>query len=230
MATLRPGEVHIWIVPLTTAAIAPAEILSGEEERRAARYKFDSDRRRYRNSHLALRCILAGYTGVPPSELEFDVEAAGRPRLAGEAARSGFEFSLSHSQELAAIGITVAARVGIDIEKMRTDLDVTEIAAAAYAPEEAERIRELSGEARTAVFYACWTIREALAKCSGAGLGVSMGRRLTEELAGRHVQVFLPEAGFTGALAAEAPVETVSFFRLDRENMGRNPRKPLMPS
>lgn len=62
--------------------------------------------------------------------------------------------------------MSFATAVGIDVEVYNSRRDFTGIAAAAFGPEEQMAV---AGEGASA-FYRIWTLREAMAKASGAGI------------------------------------------------------------
>jgi phosphopantetheinyl transferase len=62
--------------------------------------------------------------------------------------------------------VSSAIAVGIDIEVYNSRRDFARIAAATFGPEEQMAV---AGEGASA-FYRIWTLREAMAKASGAGI------------------------------------------------------------
>jgi hypothetical protein len=62
--------------------------------------------------------------------------------------------------------MSFATAIGIDIEVYNSRRDFTRIAAAAFGPEEQMAVAREGASA----FYRIWTLREAMAKASGAGI------------------------------------------------------------
>ncbi|QXV58090.1 4'-phosphopantetheinyl transferase superfamily protein [Amycolatopsis sp. TNS106] len=173
---LRPGrDVHVWRIALTrvlgpgsSEAYGLLGALSEDELRRAAAITVDEERARFLAAHVALRDILASYTGTPPSELRFTRDGD-RPALAGA---TGIEFSLSRSGTLALVAVAAGVRVGVDVEEVR-EVDHDGLAARTLRPEEAATV----GEPLT--FFRYWTCKEAYLKVDGTGLAGLPGPSFT---------------------------------------------------
>ena len=155
-----------------------ASFLSEEERARMARFRFSEDRRRYLAAHGALREILARHTGIDPGALRFSEGEHGKPALIG----SDIKFNLSHSGEMALIAIGVARdrEVGVDIEKIRADIDVLAIAQRFFTAEEAARLESLEQSERTKLFFTLWTRKEALSKARGIPLAEGLADAFVE--------------------------------------------------
>ncbi|MBX3463496.1 MAG: 4'-phosphopantetheinyl transferase superfamily protein [Planctomycetes bacterium] len=176
---LGAREVHVWAVPLHGEPGALAALLSAKERERAARFRFADHQRRYQIGHGALRTILGGYLGVPPTAVEFTQGPRGKPYVAG----AGPFFNLSHSGKLALVALA-GSEVGIDVEKVRHLESLTAIAQRHFSPTEFAALDALPEAGRQLAFYRCWTRKEAYIKALGLGLAmpldtfdVSLGER-----------------------------------------------------
>jgi 4'-phosphopantetheinyl transferase len=171
--TLGERDVHVWRVDLAalTTSSQPLEgTLSDEERARAHRFLRPDDRRRYVAAHGTLRCLLGRYIGAEPDRLRFAATAAGKPRLIPETSQPAVRFNLSHSSELALVGLACSREIGVDVERIRPELATEEIAERFFAPGEAATLRALPKEAQAEAFFACWTRKEAYVKARGDGL------------------------------------------------------------
>lgn len=151
-----------------------AALLDPEEMARADRFLRPADRNRFMASHAALRIILGEELGHPPEALVFDREAGGRPFVADPAGTS-LDFNLSHSGDLAVIGLAHGARIGVDVEARRALPDALRIARSHFAVDETAALGTLPPEDREEAFFALWTRKEAVVKALGAGLSLPLG-------------------------------------------------------
>ncbi|MEJ8813621.1 4'-phosphopantetheinyl transferase superfamily protein [Variovorax ureilyticus] len=173
MSTITPitrrAPEHVWRVDLDAATWGTA-CLSRDERERAARFVFARDRERFVAAHVALRQVLAAYSGVTASLLQFLPGKAGKPALARPA---GLQFNLSHSQSVALIAIADGnAEVGVDVEVLRPMPDAEAMAAAYFTDAEQRALAAVGPELRDRAFFTCWTRKEACLKAVGLGLGV----------------------------------------------------------
>lgn len=182
---MQSCRVDLWLVPLEQPApAADHALLDRVEQQRAARFVFERDRRRFIVAHAALRRILAGYLECAPETLRFAAADGAKPRLlagAGDAAAC-LAWNLSHSGELALVGVVAESRtpdpagtleLGVDIECLRPLSDAPALAARHFTPAECAALAaQPAGEARDRAFLACWTRKEACLKAVGAGLAI----------------------------------------------------------
>lgn len=171
--TLAGGEVHVWRIELDvpeSKVKGLRQTLGVDERARADRFHFDRDRRRFIVGRACLRAILGRYLRIKPEDLRFSYSQNGKPTLADEFGDYGINFNLSHSHELALLGVTLYAEIGIDIERRRSDFDFEEIAERFFSPREAMRLSGLPLELRGEAFFKCWTRKEAYIKGRGEGL------------------------------------------------------------
>jgi 4'-phosphopantetheinyl transferase len=144
--------VDVWIVELDKPRPA---VLSPEEQSRAARFRFEADRRHWSNAHSALRAILSRYVGTPPEDIPFTFGPHGKP------ATEGVEFNLSHARNWAAIAVSYAIPVGIDIESIRDNVEIDKLL---------RRIGETQTQGPKEHLFHIWTRREARTKALGSPL------------------------------------------------------------
>ena len=148
-------DVDVWLIPLESGG---ETILSPDEEIRAARFRFEVDRARWIRARSALRGILSQATGIAPGELVFVLGPHGKPALANIGA---IEFNLSHSGSWAMVAVTRGVPVGVDIERIRDNVDIAAVL---------QRVQKTALPHTPAALFQVWTRREAMTKAAGGSL------------------------------------------------------------
>src|SRR5688572_32828154 len=90
--------------------------LSDAERRRAGRFRFERDRRRFIVARARLRELLAARLDVKPEAIELAYGKNGKPGLAQRFADTGWRFNVSHCDEVAVYAFSCDSEIGIDIE------------------------------------------------------------------------------------------------------------------
>ncbi len=153
-------EIHIWDVDLDAGTADPG-VLSPDECERADKFMFDLHRARFVAGRVAMRRILAGYTGVGAAAIEFRYNRFGKPDLKQA---TGIRFNASHSIGRQLVAVTCAREIGIDLEHIRPGVPFDAIAQRFLPPAEAALARTADD------FFRAWTRREAFLKAAGWGL------------------------------------------------------------
>ena len=165
-------RVDVWRVHLDEPSTAGSEasVLSLDEITRASRFHFEKDRTHFTRCRSALRRILADYLSIPATEIRFEYLTSGKPQLAAEQNLRALQFNVSHSANMALIAVGSEHRLGVDIEKIRGDVDITALAERFFSLRERAGLQALPDHLRVPGFFACWTRKEAFLKATGEGL------------------------------------------------------------
>ncbi|MCG3041311.1 hypothetical protein L7D48_12190 [Streptomyces sp. S1A] len=166
MSAAEP-RIRVWTVRVQPGGAEHDDayaVLDEVERARVARFRRETDRRRYVGAHLAYRTILGQRLGVAPHEVRFR-------RLCGQCGDEGhgkptpfapdgtaLSASLSHSGAYALVAVCDEpdVPVGVDIERVRPQMDWAGIPC-------------VQGGRNTHGFEQ-WTRAEALIKAAGTGL------------------------------------------------------------
>ena len=170
---LGQEQAHVWHVHLEKFAGEESHwnnLLSTEEQQRAARFRFPRDRSRYTLTRALLRTLLAGYLETDPASLSFCYSEHGKPALTGAHEGSDLQFNVSHSDGVALFGITRNRAIGVDVERVRHDFEVVTIAQRFFSPAEQRSFNSVSPAQQHRAFFDCWTRKEAYVKALGEGL------------------------------------------------------------
>jgi 4'-phosphopantetheinyl transferase len=228
---LEAGELHIWLLRLSL----PPEnldrlrsILAPDELRRAARFHFERDRSHFVAARAQLRQVLSRYLSRPPRRIQFRYGERGKPYLADS--RLNLQFNLTHSGDLALVGLALGTDVGIDIEFHRSGITDEGIAERFFSEREVRTLLSLPDAERQQAFYRCWTRKEAYLKGNGEGLAfgldqfsVSLKRdepaalleTLTDPAEASRWSLFHvdPAPGYTGAVAIRGAVSALQCWQ-----------------
>ena len=167
------NEIHVW---QRRTQITPKELsrlrahLSKDEWERAHAFRFESDRNEYFVSRGTLRTLLGAYLVAPPAELRFQYSDFGRPALAGVYEEGKLNFNVSHSGGITLWAFAMNRQIGIDVEKIRHDFSILEIAERFFSESERKALKDLPEQEQHDAFFRCWTRKEAFIKALGEGL------------------------------------------------------------
>ncbi|MFI8890035.1 4'-phosphopantetheinyl transferase family protein [Streptomyces paradoxus] len=175
----RPGELHLWWLPVPPGA-SPGRarsVLDAAETARAQRLRGPERRHRFVLAHAGLRLLCARYLGTGPGEVAFErapcprcgATGHGRPRLRGGA---GPEFSMTHSGT-AVLYAFAAAPVGADLEAAPARPGVERTVGGWLHPGERRALDALPETERPGAFLRTWVRKEAYLK--GVGTGIAHG-------------------------------------------------------
>jgi 4'-phosphopantetheinyl transferase len=163
-------EVHVWRTTLDWPDESIAGLpryLSADERGRVERFRFERDRRHSLVARGVLRMVLGRYLGMSPQEVRFGYGPAGKPHLA---TGQPLQFNLSHAGALLLIAVANGRALGVDVEQVRTDFEVEDVATHFFSPAEQRALATLAGASQVGAFFACWTRKEAYIKALGDGL------------------------------------------------------------
>ena len=148
-----------------------AQWLDKEEQHRAARLVRKEDRQRYVFAHGGLRTVLSRYLGIAPDLVELCRNEAGKPFVTRKSrGQSVITFNMSHAHGRALIAVSMGLEVGVDLERIRADVEVAKLSERYFAPSEHATIMQSTQEQRAAKFFRYWVAKEAVLKAQGIGL------------------------------------------------------------
>lgn len=177
---LARGEVHIWLGRLDGGAEErlpdALALLSEAELARADRFLVPRPRVEYILSHALVRTALAECSGADPRDFDFRVRPHGKPEIAAPAGLEALRFNLSHTRGLCACAVVRGSEVGVDVEHKRGPVSLLDVARTVFSPAEMEAFDLAPAEDRREIFYARWTLKEALMKATGEGFRLSPER------------------------------------------------------
>lgn len=171
---LEGDVVHLWGIELDGSSHCLercAQWLDKEEQHRAGRLVREEDRQRYVLAHGGLRTVLSRYLGVDPGVVELCRDEVGKPFVTRKSrGQSLITFNMSHAQGRALIAVSQGQEVGVDLERIRSDIEVVKLSERYFATSEHAVIMQSAQEERAAKFFRYWVAKEAVLKAQGIGL------------------------------------------------------------
>ena len=167
---LEGNAIHVW---RGDEDVAPQRLedlhrtLSRDEVDRVAKFRFDRDRRQFVLCRGILRELSGRYLKQRPDDIRFSYGPFGKPMLAG----NPIHFNASHTQGMWLIAFSASQAIGIDIEKVRPQATLLEIANRFFQPEESNAIACAAHADQAKMFFTYWVCKEARLKARGLGIG-----------------------------------------------------------
>lgn len=139
---------------------------SGERDR-AERFRNRTDENRFVVARGTLRRLIGNYLGIAPGDVKLQVLPGGKPVVTGR----GLHFNLSHCGETA-VYVFADCEVGIDVERVASDTDMSRVAAHFFNPDETRTFERTSQSERDRYFFRTWVRKEAYLKATGQGFAI----------------------------------------------------------
>ncbi len=188
----------MWLIrsPLPDAVLARLARLLDARERARAGALDPVGWGRFVAAHGAARLLVGPSVGLAPQGVRWTYGPHGKPEV------DGVRVSLSHSGDLAAVALTPARAVGVDVQRHTPGLDTRAMAARYFPAAEARLVTS------AAVFATLWARKEACVKATGGRLvqGLALPVADGPVVGGQfHVADVPVPDGFAGAVALCGP-------------------------
>ena len=169
-------DVHIWTSSVDPkAASRYNHTLAVAERTRAEKFATEELRDKYVVQQGILRDILRRYLGCSAKAVEFTRLAHGKPGLASSDHPQGnLAFNLSHTKGQLVASVTLDTEIGVDIEFHNPRTDWKEISQSYFTAQENDWLLSLPEKQGFTAFYDIWTMKEAVMKADGRGLGLAI--------------------------------------------------------
>jgi 4'-phosphopantetheinyl transferase len=160
------------VVPIAPALLTDLLArLPADERERAARYRFPRDRDMFVAGRALARRMLTEAAGA--RSWCFVKDQHGKLAVDPPHGEPPLHFNITHSDGIVACATARGISVGIDVEAIDREYDFADVLDSTLAPEERERFDERSAATRAEYFFKIWTLKEAIGKACGVGLGMS---------------------------------------------------------
>jgi 4'-phosphopantetheinyl transferase len=191
LPVLSSDIIHVWVadfnkmVPHTEYFFS---IMSEDEKKKAADYKFEKDKIRYIISRGVLRELVSNYTDGLPGDVKFFYNKSGKPYISG---KNNLKFNLSHSGDFAIYAFASGTEIGIDMEYIRNLENPDSLAKTTLSDIEYKIFKSTPGNGRLGLFFRYWIHKEAFLKADGQGITNSL--KNIEFLEGKNGKLYLAE-------------------------------------
>ena len=171
---MEDRTIHVWGFSLDGSLSFVEQCrswLSEDERGRAARLIRRQDHVQFVLGHGGLRAVLSRYLGIGPAKVELYRSESGKPSLTKELrGQPAITFNMSHAHARTLIAVSKGQEVGVDLERIRSDVEAAKLSERYFAPSEQATIMQLTQEQRAARFFRYWVAKEAVLKAQGIGL------------------------------------------------------------
>jgi 4'-phosphopantetheinyl transferase len=177
LIALANNDIHLWIT--FPEAIRDSlllarydQLMTTEEREKQCRYVFERDRHDALVTRALVRTVLSRYLPVAPEHWRFAKGENGKPEIID--APWPLRFNVSHTRGMIICGVTRQYDLGVDIEHIHRDTDVTQIADRFFSPSEVTEMFSLPLSDQRSRFFDYWTLKESYIKAWGQGLAIPL--------------------------------------------------------
>lgn len=172
---IKDSEIHVWFLDIGNYdeyhMKSLFDILTLDEKAKMSHYVHVADQKRFLVGHSMLRILLSRYLAREPDDIILLNSKHGKLYMP----QSNVSFNISHSGNRVALAFVKEKKIGVDIERMNSLDDYSQIAKNFFLPPESERICAQTDAAKgMEKFYEIWTVKEAFVKALGHGLSRSL--------------------------------------------------------
>ncbi|NAS30807.1 4'-phosphopantetheinyl transferase superfamily protein [Flavobacteriaceae bacterium R38] len=204
-------------------------LLASDEKEKAGKFYFEKDRRKYIAARGILRTLSGRYLNEDPKQVQFTYGEYGKPAYLQH---PNLKFNISHSGEIVVLGFVHNYEFGIDVEFIKSNFDVLDIAQNFFSSKEIAALEKLPETLQNHAFFRCWTRKESFIKAKGSGLSFPLDKFTvsidsdteatlletvwdSSEKKEWNVFSFVPAKGYLAALVARGDVRAVTYKNWD---------------
>ena len=171
---LPANQVHLWFVDLQSISRSRFEQPPGTGQGRSGDTGSREKRELYFRGKMALRTLLAHYSGLEHSELEFEYGTRGKPGLRNPGLPGALQFNYTLSRGYALYAFAWEMELGVDIEIYPRKVNADLLARRKLSPVEKASWKAVPAGQKNNAMLMCWTRKEAYGKVLGVGIRYEM--------------------------------------------------------
>jgi phosphopantetheinyl transferase len=168
--TAGNASVHVWLAPVQRIARdrLACRLLNQDDLARLAQTRCEKARNASLAGKVLLRTALSHAVGgaIEPWQWRIAIGANGQPILASEMPQ--LNFGIAHSDEIAAVAVSNAVPIGIDVEAAE-HIPTPALLELVCSASEKRRFAPERGDQNARDFIQLWTLKESYAKLAGCG-------------------------------------------------------------
>lgn len=184
------GECKVWIINISdfyTDLEIIRSCVSDVDIKRYQQIKNDEKGVLFLLRKGIARIILSSVLGIKPSKIKYKVTNYGKPFISlGK--NDHFAFNISHSKEYLVVGLSKSCNIGVDIEKIRPNLDCSLLCRSTFSDEELIIFNNIDKANQLEFFYKTWVQKEAISKLVGLGISIGFNKFSVEEDFGNSIK------------------------------------------
>jgi len=170
---LQPNKIHIWHTYINKQLKNIdfyQNLLSLQEKEKIHNIYLKENKKKYIITHGVLRYILSLYVDINPSEINFFYNIHSKPYLDIEQNKNSINFNLSHSDNIVIYAIVKNDELGVDIEKIRSNINIDKLAKRYFSQKELTLFENISENKKVKTFFSIWTKKESYLKAKSLGI------------------------------------------------------------
>lgn len=172
------NRLNVWLGSLTglDAVLRKelASLLDSREKERLSKYTVERAKDEFLGGRALLRLALSHYAKCAPQAWSFSISPTGKPSVDRPRAWNDLHFSISHTKDLIAVGVSHGSELGVDVESTSQRFDVLQMASEVLSAKEVCEVQRYAADEQAGQFISFWTLKEAYLKGRGCGLTVPM--------------------------------------------------------
>lgn len=194
---LSDYKIHVYLIQFDLFDTKKCiQYLSEDELVRAEKLKIEEKKSQFVITRSVLRLLLSSAIDKTYQDIEFFYGEHGKPSIKESLNEIPIEFNISHSGNYALIAITLSNEVGVDIEKINSDIDHQSLSKRFFSEQEYNDLQRIDEDHQCDIFYSIWAKKESFIKATGQGVAFGLER----------FSVSLDEVGKAG-LEVKTPVQ-----------------------
>lgn len=146
-----------------------------KKKKRAEKFTFADKYREYVVTRGLLRQALAQVLNRDATSFHFNYTESNKPWLDEKINGQSIAMNVTHSHGIALVALSLDRQLGIDIEKIREEIEYEKLSKRFFSEHEYDALKNYQGD-KVQAFFAIWTRKEAFVKAVGKGIAFGLSQ------------------------------------------------------